>query len=322
MSTTRWSDGEAAYSDALRAFAEQIAKTDSTTAAELVASAYGSADEVKAAANMGLIRAVLDRLCELHDDPETVARAADLSPQVIGRVYIAVEGIDAELAELEPSQFRLSSAHRYTDDPEPPTKPILTAYQAAVLLCVSRGYESKQIAELRGLKSEKAINATLKRCRELLGARTTTAATHIARDAGEFSYFRRNANHTINRAGNRTREQIEKDEWAASIWREQMKLREEGFHKQFYRSGDARSRSPLDELPGEQPNATHPEEATANPGIDTHDHYQRRLTRSERRDPLDDLDDSGATWGRSKKEQVPHRARGRDGQTHANRRST
>jgi hypothetical protein len=92
-----------------------------------------------------------------------------------------------------------------------------------------------------------------------------TEATHIARDAGEFTHYRRNANHSINRAANRAREQIEKDEWAASIWREQLKLREAGFHKAFYRSGDARSRSPLDEFPGEQPNETHPEEADANP---------------------------------------------------------
>jgi DNA-binding CsgD family transcriptional regulator len=282
----RRSDGEDAYQSALRAFTQKIAETDPGEAAALIGGAYGSEDEIRAAAHLGQIRALVDYLEALCASPDTYARAADLSPQALGRLSIAVEAIASELAQIQPSGWALLPGAAYASDPDPSTKPVLNGHQAATLLCIASGHDAKEIANRRGI-GERAVNDTLKKCRQLLGANNTTHAAFMAHQSGEFTYYRNNVAHKINRAKNRTRQQIEADEFAADVWRWQRKLREEGFHKWFYKSGDARSTS--------APTEPLPEEATGNPGIHTPDQYVARLTSTERH--TDEPDDNGVAFG-------------------------
>ena len=122
----RWSDGEDAYKKALLDFSDRLAKEDPQQAAELVAGAYGSADEIRAAANLGQIRYAVDYLQHLCASPDTYARAGDLSPQAIGRLLVAVEAISGEIAQIQPSGWALLPGSRYNEDPDPPTKPTLS----------------------------------------------------------------------------------------------------------------------------------------------------------------------------------------------------
>ena len=165
----KWSDGEAAWEQALNDYAKTLAESDPQSAAELLAGAAGGADEARAAANIALLSDAADQLATLTSDPDVFARAADLSSQCIGRVFIALDAINAELVEIAPSSFRLISEHSGFLDAEPPTKPVLTDYQAAVLWCAASGYENEEIAALRnpqvtharfGTRSDTAANGS------------------------------------------------------------------------------------------------------------------------------------------------------------------
>jgi hypothetical protein len=52
MTTIKWSDGEAAWEEALLDYAETLAESDPQSAAELLEGAAGGADEARAAFNV------------------------------------------------------------------------------------------------------------------------------------------------------------------------------------------------------------------------------------------------------------------------------
>jgi len=284
MTMVKWSDGEAAWEQALNDYAKTLAESDPQSAAELLAGAAGGADAARAAANIALLSDAADQLATLTSDPDVFARAADLSSQCIGRVFIALDAINAELVEIAPSSFRLISEHSGFLDAEPPTKPVLTDYQAAVLWCAASGYENEEIAALRNPQvTPRAIRDTLGHCRERLGARTDRHAVAIAFRGGEFSHHRPRADHLMNRSANRTREQISQARFVEDVYREQMQMRADGEFKTLYDGrGDARSHNPINDATGEASVAElQPDEIPANPGIDRDD-YHRHQTKQER----------------------------------------
>jgi DNA-binding CsgD family transcriptional regulator len=200
VTRVKWSDGEAACGQALNDYAKTLAESDPQSAAELLGGAAGGADAARAAANIALLADVADQLASLTSDPDVFARAADLSSQCIGRVFIALDAINSELVEIAPSSFRLISEHGGFLDAEPPTKPVLTDYQAAVLWCVASGYDPKGIAERRKPAiSPEAVRATLRECQKRLGARTTEHAVAIALRGGELQHHRPGVSHSMNR---------------------------------------------------------------------------------------------------------------------------
>jgi DNA-binding NarL/FixJ family response regulator len=187
VTKVRRSDGEAAYQAALIEFAAQLDEKDPERAASLVASAYGSEDEVRAAAHIGQIRYAVNYLEFLCGSPDTYARAGDLSLQALGRLMVAVDAIASEIAQIQPSGWALMPGAAYAEDPDPPTKPVLNSLQSATLVCIASGHTVRVIAERRGI-SERAVNETLKKCRDLLGATTTEHAVAMAVTSGEFTY--------------------------------------------------------------------------------------------------------------------------------------
>lgn len=91
MTTVKWSDGEAAWEQALNDYAKTLAESDPQSAAELLGGAAGGADAARAAANIALLSDAADQLATLTSDPDVFVRAADLSSQCIGRVFIALD---------------------------------------------------------------------------------------------------------------------------------------------------------------------------------------------------------------------------------------